>query len=402
MKVAVVGGGITGLSLSYYLAKEGHQAELFEKEDHLGGLASTFKIEDARIEKFYHHFFSTDEHLIGLILELGLTRNLIWAKSSMGYYTNGKIHPFTSPFDLLSFSPISIWSRVRLGLLSLSSKKIKDWRPLSKISAKDWLIERIGQEAYSVVWEPLLISKFGSEHNSVPAAWVWARLAARAKTRGIMSEKLGYLRGGLDQLFDSMAEGIRARGGKVRLKSPIEDIDSLNDYDRIIFTMAPPLVSDIIKIGKPTRYAGNICVVLKINDPVSGYYWTNIGDPSITFCAIVEQNNAFDDKRYNGKRIIYLSKYTSHDDRLWGLMDEEIIDLFVKDLNKIKPGINYEAAYVFRNKWAQPLISLNYAAPPFEIEKGRIYMVNNAQIYPRDRGINDSISLAKQFAGRYN
>ena len=37
MKYIVVGSGPTGLSLTYYLAKAGHEVILFEKEDQLGG-----------------------------------------------------------------------------------------------------------------------------------------------------------------------------------------------------------------------------------------------------------------------------------------------------------------------------------------------------------------------------
>ena len=161
--------------------------------------------------------------------------------------------------------------------------------------------------------------------------------------------------------------------------------------------MAPPLVSKIIQIDNPTDYIGNICLILKTDKPVSRYYWTNIGDASFSFCALVEQNNAFNDKKYNGKRIVYLSKYLDHDDPLWGKTDKEVLEIFLADLKKIKPNFECESFYVFRERYAQPLIKLNYQVPPFEIEKGRVYMVNNAQIYPRDRGLNDSIKLAKQF-----
>jgi len=43
MKIAVVGGGISGLSAAYYLSKK-HKVDLFEKENHFGGHANTIKV----------------------------------------------------------------------------------------------------------------------------------------------------------------------------------------------------------------------------------------------------------------------------------------------------------------------------------------------------------------------
>ncbi len=395
MRIAIVGGGITGLSLGYFLAKKFHKVTVFEKEGHLGGLASVFDAGGFELERFYHHFFPSDSHLIDLIGELKLANRLVWAKSSMGFYSRGKIHPFTSPLDLLSFSPLSFFSRIRLGLLAVGSRMIGDWQPLSGIRAKDWLVGRIGEEAYSVVWEPLLISKFGKYHDQVPAAWVWGRLAARAGARGIGAEKLGYLKGGLGPLFNALAEHMT----EIRLSSPVNDLSHLGAYDRVIFTIAPPLVKQTagVAIEQAAGYLGNICVILKVQKPLSKYYWINIGDTTFPFCAAVEQNNAFDDEKYGGSRFIYLSRYTSHDDPLWKESDDKIVAHFAEGIKKIDPDVKYTSAFVFRDRYAQPLVTLNYQPPPFEIEKGRIYMVNNAQIYPRDRGLNDSIGIVKRF-----
>ena len=57
MKIAIVGAGFTGLSLAYYLSKEGRRVDIFEKSSHLGGLASGIKIGEVYIDKFYHHIF---------------------------------------------------------------------------------------------------------------------------------------------------------------------------------------------------------------------------------------------------------------------------------------------------------------------------------------------------------
>ena len=41
--VAIVGGGITGLTCAYRLARAGHQVAIYEKSDELGGLVGSFE-----------------------------------------------------------------------------------------------------------------------------------------------------------------------------------------------------------------------------------------------------------------------------------------------------------------------------------------------------------------------
>ena len=338
MKIAVVGGGVTGLFLAYRLSGKGHRVTVFEKEKEAGGIVSTFDFEGVRLEKFYHHFFSNDSHLIGLLGELGLSDRMVWARSSMGFYTGGKLFPFTSPLDLLSFPAIPLAARLRTGLLTFKSKAVRDWRELAGISGKEWLLKEIGEEAYRVVWEPLLVSKFGRFHEQVPASWIWARLAARARSRKIFSERLGYLKGSLRELVGALAQKIQERGGEILLSTPVTDLSRLAAFDKIIFTMAPPLVDRIVRLKKFPDYLGDICVVLKFSRPLSRFYWINIGDRALPFCAVVEQNNAFDEEKYRGKRAVYLSNYLDRGDPLWKKRTAKYTSSFCRDCGPFSPG----------------------------------------------------------------
>jgi protoporphyrinogen oxidase len=284
----------------------------------------------------------------------------------------------------MNFSAISLPARLKLGLLSIKSRRLKDWQKLSNVRASDWLTAEVGEEAYRVVWEPLIRAKFGKYSNDVPASWVWARLNARARSRGVFSERLGYLRGSFQVLWDALAERIKAGGGEILLSQTIEKVAEMSSFDKIILTQAPP--SELVK------YLGNICVVLETKEKISDYYWLNIGEPDFSFCALIENHNAFED------RAIYLSNYLDQDDPLWKMPDEEVLKVYLKDLRRIKPDLKYERYWVFRERYAQPVIGLNYQVPPFESSPGRVYMVNNSQIYPQDRGLNDSCKLARRFS----
>ena len=94
--VAVVGAGIGGMSAAYDLVKAGKDVTIFEASDHVGGLAAGFKEPgwDWSVERFYHHWFQTDEHMLGLIEELGWSDQVLFPRPVTVMYYKGKFYPF--------------------------------------------------------------------------------------------------------------------------------------------------------------------------------------------------------------------------------------------------------------------------------------------------------------------
>ena len=69
--IAVIGGGFCGLAAAYELGRRGVRATVLERDTEVGGLAGNFPAGGTRLEKFYHHWFTNDVHVMNLIAELG-------------------------------------------------------------------------------------------------------------------------------------------------------------------------------------------------------------------------------------------------------------------------------------------------------------------------------------------
>ena len=229
MKVGIIGAGAAGLAAAYALGKAGHQATVYEGAPFLGGQASTFDVGGGRLERGYHHLFTSDTDIVDLIHELGLGEKMAWIESKVGIFYGDKIYDFVTPTDLLRFTPLNILDRVRLGLVTLYLRKYKDWRKLEPFVASDWIRKYAGKGVYDVVWGPLLRGKFGAHFDKVGMPWFWGKIQTRFASRGkglkgMQRERLGYPLGSFAEVFEVLAERITEMGGEVHLSTPVRSI----------------------------------------------------------------------------------------------------------------------------------------------------------------------------------
>lgn len=125
-KVAIIGGGYTGLTIAYRLSCEDVEVTVFERAPQVGGLAVGFEIDGIPLEKIYHFLYMTDEDILSLMEELGLKKNLKFFDSSVSTYYGGKLYSFMTPIDLIRFTPLSFVNRIRTGFVALYLQHVKD------------------------------------------------------------------------------------------------------------------------------------------------------------------------------------------------------------------------------------------------------------------------------------
>jgi protoporphyrinogen oxidase len=424
MHIAIVGGGLTGLSAAERLSEAGVACTLYEREETLGGLAGSFRVEGAYLEKFYHHLFTSDMAMVELIERLGLGDKLQWLPTSNSYYVN-RIYSLSTPLDLLRFSHVSLLDRLRLGLLYLRTRWVRDWLPLEEITARDWLVAMAGERVYEAVWRPLLRNKFGSHADEVAAVWIWNKLKLRGSSRGKgQEERLGYVVGGFGQVVDALEAELRAAGVEICPGTPVERIVLGEDgrhqvlaqgearpYDRVLVTTAPEILTTIAP-GLPEAYRdqlrriiylANVCLVLRLDRSLSSTYWLNIGDPQIPFTGIIEHTNMQRPQIYGGAHLAYISRYLDASDPMYTQSAEEILEAYLPHLQRIYPKFQrawVQQVWAWRDRYTQPVIGLHYsqAKPALKTPIRNLWLCSMAQVYPEDRGMNYAVAYGRRAA----
>jgi protoporphyrinogen oxidase len=425
LKVGVVGGGVAGLSAAWWLLRAGAQVCLWEEDEDLGGQVRTFSVGGKELEGFYHHIFRSDADMIDLINELGLGADLRWIPSRAGFFYNGKVYPFGTPWDLIRFSPLGLLDRLRLGLLSLSLQRTSSGEQFEDLTAQEWLRSHVGERAYRVVWEPLLRGKFGGRAPEIGMVWLWSKMRLRFGSRGraMQRELLGYLEGSFGRLVEALEDDIERKGGLIYTAAPVGRIKlagggvegvlvrgESHPCDAVISTaslevlrrLVPELPADF---GSGISYLGAMCLMLVLDRPLTQVYWLNIADPQVPFVALIEHTNFVSSEEYGGRRIAYLSNYLPTSEPLYGLGKEALLDYYLPALKRIAPGFTPDWVmeyHLFKEAYAQPVITAGYSRvlPPHRTPVSGLYLANTAQIYPQDRGMNYSIRLGKVVASQ--
>jgi len=383
-KILVVGGGITGLVAAYRLLQKKYQVTLVEKNESLGGLLGSFKINNTYLEKTYHHIFKTDKEIIALIKELGLEKKLKWHESKTALFYEGTIYPFAGAIDLLKFKPLNLIDKLRLGLVKIYLEKENNWQKFEDVLAYRWMKKWCGSNAYKVVWEPLLKGKFNNRYRDVSMAWMWARIHTRANSSEDGKELLGYMEGGFQLIIDELEKRIKKMGGIIKKNCELRITNyELKKYDKVIST-AP-----LDKVD----YLGAVTMVFTSKQNLSPYYWHNINDLNSPFLAFIQHSNLMGKKNY-GTNVYYLGTYGD---------SEQNIEGWFKYLKNIFPEFEeklVDRKWIFRFKHAQHIVDTNYQLriKNYKSKNSKIIYANFAQIYPEDRGVNFAVREGKRAA----
>ncbi len=448
MRVAILGAGIAGLTAAHELAKAGYSVTVYEAAAQAGGLASGFRDEgwEWPLERFYHHLFTTDSAIRGLVEEIGYGDKLFFGRQITAQWWSGQPHtlqggleslrlPFGSvpvpamvatALSVVSYPGLPFVDRIRMGVVSAYLKYLaRDWRPLERSTAAEWSRRWMGETVYRKFVYPLLEGKFGPYADQVNMAWFWARL----KTRSFL---LGYFEGGFQGFVDALLAHVRQEGVQVELHTPISALAELpggrwqvtaaltsdpsaqktEEYDAVVSTGSPALLKRLVP-QLPGDYLGQVqkldslgAVVMTIalrRRLTEGVYWMNMPKDEFPFLALVEHTNYLDSKHYGGDHLVYCGDYLEPSHEYFQLTHEELLQRFLPALKRVNPEFDpswVRASWLHRELYAQPIVPVNHSrnVPALATPLPGLFWASMSQVYPWDRGTNFAVEIGQRVA----
>lgn len=402
MRIAILGAGFTGLSAAYRLAQKGHLVTIFEKESFAGGLATGFERHnwDWTLENSYHHWFVSDNAVLKLAKEIN--HQVIVTRPSTGIFVNGGVFQFDSPLSILRFPYLSFPEKIRLGLSLAFLKYSSNYNQFENTKALPWLRQTIGKKTTSLIWEPLFAGKFAGFKEDISLTWFWARIKKRTPA-------LAYPVGGFRAFADKLSQEIQNLGGKILLKTEINDLKILQDFDKTIVTLPTPVFLKVAK-NLPKEYINKyasiphlsaLTLILVLKKPfLKNTYWLNITDKSFPFLALVEHTNFMNPGHYGGDHILYIGNYLPPNHPYFKISPQKLLKIYAPYLKKISPDCqlpttNYQ---LFSQPFAQPIVTVGYQnhIPTFQTPLKNVFLANMDMVYPWDRGTNYAVEMGEK------
>ncbi|MCG6205027.1 NAD(P)/FAD-dependent oxidoreductase [Rhodopseudomonas sp. HC1] len=420
-RIVVLGAGPMGLAAAQRAVRLGHQVDLIEADDKVGGMAGHFDFSGVSIERFYHFICKSDAPTFDLMAELGIADKMRWADTSMAYYTHGKVHRWGDPISLLRYPHLSLVEKFRTGLQMFLTTKARNFDSIEHLTSREWIESGSGKSVYDKLWKRLQQLKFYEFADHVSASWIATRIKRIGNSRkSIFQEQLGYIEGGSETLVEAIADDIRHGGGRIHLGAPAERV-LVEDgrvravraggrefaADAVIATVPIPLVNQLVPDLSPAlqeKYAairniGVVCLLFKLRKSVTPHFWLNIVADDIEIPGLIEFSNL----RPVGDTIVYVPYYMPVTQPKWAWTDQQFIDEAFGYIKRINPNITDADridARVGRLRYAQPICEPNFAdkLPPIQTPIAGLQIADTCYYYPEDRGVAESIRLGRRMA----
>lgn len=202
-RVVIVGGGISGLSAAYYLAKAGRAATILEKQPRLGGVIQTNHVEGCVLEGGPDSFLAAKPWALELIRDIGLAGDVIGSNDHLRVtYVWKKDRLVPLPDGLMMMVPTRIAPLIGTRLLSWPTKirmgleylRRPGHTPPGDRTVAEFIRDHYGQESVDYLAEPLLSGVYGGDPTELSASAVLTRFVEFESkygsiTRGVLRER---------------------------------------------------------------------------------------------------------------------------------------------------------------------------------------------------------------------
>jgi protoporphyrinogen oxidase len=396
--VVVLGGGPAGLTAGYLLAKQGKHVIVLEATDMLGGIARTEVRDGYRFDLGGHRFFTKAQEVDDLWHEIMKEEFLKRPRQSRIYWNDKFLeYPLEGMDVIRKLGPIEL---TRCGLSYM-------WATIKPKGREDtfeqWVSNRFGKRLFNHFFKTYTEKLWGVPTDEIRAEWAAQRIkglsffsAAKAAFFGNKGDKIkslisefNYPRFGPGQMWEQMADDIRAHGGEIRMSSPVTKLvtDGAGKVVEVIAgdqTLTPSYVISSLPLrttvgiaspeapvevrdaARGLRYREFLTVLLVIEgDDLFPDNWIYIHQPGVTVLRIQNFKSWSPWMVPEGETAssIGMEYFCFEGDALWTMDDDELVKMASQEIETLKlaKAANVKFGFVARVNKAYPIYDEKYA-----------------------------------------
>jgi len=422
--VAVIGAGPAGLSAAFVLSENQKNTVVLEMSSQVGGISRTIERDGFRFDLGGHRFFTKDDEIDQFFKDI-LGDEAIWVNRSSKIFYSGKYfdYPLKPANALLGMGVIT--TAKCLGDYGYVKVRNIFSKP-EIVSLEDWVSNEFGNQLFKLFFKNYTEKVWGIDCSRIEAEWADQRIKGLSlrvavkdalfpqKKRKVATliDKFLYPRLGIGRISERLADDVEKFGNEVRMRSrvaainhddghitsvdvesedgpytlEVEDLCSSMPLTELVTAMRPEAPADVVEAALSLRYRDLVTVNLMIDKPeVTDQTWIYIHEPTIKLGRIHEPRNWSSAMAPEGKSSIVAEYFCFQDDDIWGMDDQDLIDLTISDLDMRLGFLKKEEvidAFVVRVPKAYPMYELGYEKPLNKI-RGYVDSFDNLEIMGR-------------------
>jgi protoporphyrinogen oxidase len=387
MKIGILGGGLTGLTLGYLLKEKNIDFEILEKTDECGGLCKTIQEQGFTFDIGGGHIiFSRDKEILNFMLSV-LGKNKVKCKRNTKIvYKNYFVkYPFENGLNKLPLEENFECLNEFIKTLNQKFDKPKNFR--------EWIYQTFGKGIAEKYMIPYNEKIWNFKTENMATFWVDGRVpkpppediiksSLGIETEGYTHQLYFYYpeRGGIQSLIKAMEEKIEDNITKnfeinsiknENNKWIISDGKEEKEFDKIISTIPifdlievlDNIPKDIINTVNDLKYNSLISVMLGLDiDKLNKFHWLYLPDKNILTHRLIFPKNDSQYMTPKGKSSVVAEITYNEGDVISKMKDEEIVEHIIESLHERKLIDKNSICYkkLIKSKYAYVVYDLNY------------------------------------------
>ncbi len=398
--VAVLGGGVAGLSAALSLAQAGCKVTVLEKLDQVGGLCRTINFNGYMYDIGGHRFITSDATVFNLVAEL-VGEALKWReRNSVIWFEN---RYFNYPIDLVDImNKLSLGSFIKSTTSYAKAALLYRMPKDRELDLESWMIKHYGKKLYRMFFEPYTMKLWGVAPSQLSADWAQQRISGlslfsavrqllwkRKNNARTFAPGFHYPTLGIGMIPNALAKAIRLHGGSVMTSSMVKEIQlSKSDggvliyqrkgnsvklrFDYLINTIPIPAMMsllspvpfrEVIELAESLQFRALRLLFINLKRRIgTSHTWMYFPQNDIVFFRLQQPHNWSEKLVPEGKGSFIAEIACNRRDDVYHKKDDELLKHCLSDMRKV--GLNLkdhvQDAMSITEDYAYPIYTLGY------------------------------------------